>query len=80
MVDIPLIGFYATSHRNTKSLSGTSLSVRRELRNKEALSRAVRAARERASREHAPPADEFADMLDVPNILRNSIAIPFLLK
>ncbi|XP_039765189.1 rhophilin-2-A [Pararge aegeria] len=44
----------------------------RELRNKEALSRAVRAARERASREHAPPADEFADMLDVPNILPSS--------
>lgn len=41
----------------------------RELRTKEALSRVVTAARDRASREHAPPPDDFADLLDTPNIL-----------
>ncbi|CAH2097348.1 unnamed protein product [Euphydryas editha] len=44
----------------------------RELRNKESLSTLVAAARERAAREHAPPADEFADLLDAPTILPSS--------
>ncbi|XP_047539993.1 rhophilin-2-A isoform X3 [Vanessa atalanta] len=44
----------------------------RELRNKEALSALVLAARERAGRESAPPADDFADILDAPDILPSS--------
>ncbi|XP_050355841.1 rhophilin-2-A isoform X1 [Nymphalis io] len=44
----------------------------RELRNKEALSALVSAARERAGRERAPPADDFADILDAPDILPSS--------
>ncbi|XP_046973401.1 rhophilin-2 isoform X2 [Vanessa cardui] len=44
----------------------------RELRNKESLSALVLAARERAGRESAPPPDDFADILDAPDILPSS--------
>lgn len=44
----------------------------RELRNKESLSLLVTAARDRAARERAPPADDFADLLDAPDLLPSS--------